>query len=101
MKTNITKSIKNGEVKLYIEDNGYEEFETIGNLMDVLYEDEEYAIKNDKFEEFRNTKISLQLLDIDGQIVTGDVCLCVGWCGNRFVLTGNIQSVDGIKEDIK
>ena len=99
------KSIDNGEVKLYVDNNTNKKFatissfETVGDLLDTLLKDDAYGISNGRYEEFRNTKISIQLIDIEGQIVTGDANLVVGWCGDKFVITGNVQSVDFIKED--
>lgn len=99
------KSIDNGEVKLYVDNNTNKKFatinsfETVGDLLDTLLKDSTYGISNGRYEEFRNAKICLQLMDIEGQIVTGDANLVVGWHGDEFVITGNVQSVDFIKED--
>lgn len=86
---NVTK-----EVKVYLEDNGNREFETVKDLIETLEKDKQWAEDNNVVEEFLNQKVSLQLTDIEGQIVTGDMNLSVGLCGDKFMLTGNIQSVD-------
>lgn len=89
---NVTK-----EVKVYLEDNGNREFETVKDLIETLEKDKQWAEDNNVVEEFLNQKVSLQLTDIEGQIVTGDMNLSVGLCGDKFILTGNIQSVDFIR----
>ena len=89
---NVTK-----EVKVYLEDNGNREFETVKDLIETLEKDKQWAEDNNVVEEFLNQKVSLQLVDIEGQIVTGDMNLSVGLCGDKFMLTGNIQSVDFIR----
>lgn len=90
---NVTK-----EVKVYLEDNGNREFETVKDLIETLEKDKQWAEDNNVVEEFLNQKVSLQLTDIEGQIVTGDMNLSVGLCGDKFILTGNIQSVDFIRK---
>lgn len=89
---NVTK-----EVKVYLEDNGNREFETVKDLIETLEKDKQWSEDNNVLEEFLNQKVSLQLVDIEGQIVTGDMNLSVGLCGDKFILTGNIQSVDFIR----
>lgn len=89
---NVTK-----EVKVYLEDNGNREFETVKDLIETLEKDKQWSEDNNVVEEFLNQKVSLQLVDIEGQIVTGDMNLSVGLCGDKFILTGNIQSVDFIR----
>lgn len=89
---NVTK-----EVKIYLEDNGNREFETVKDLIETLGQEKQRAEDNNVMDEFLDGKVSLQLVDIEGQIVTGDMNLSVGLCGSKFILTGNIQSVDFIR----
>lgn len=101
-KTNQAKCIEANnketkEVKIYLKDNEAKDLETIKDLFESLYSYEQFAIETNTLDEFMNTKVSLQLYDIEGQIVTGDMNLSVGWCGDRFVLVGNIKSVDFAK----
>ena len=91
---NVTK-----EVKVYLEDNGNREFETVKDLIETLEKDKQWAEDNNVIDEFLNSKVSLQLADIEGQIVTGDMNLSVGLCGDKMILTGNIQSIDFIKRN--
>lgn len=89
------------ELKLYIEDNGNTEFETVGDLIKALEEERQWHIRNNSIEEFLNSKIELQLNDIEGQIVFGDATLVVGSCGKRFIITGNIDGSAFDKEELK
>lgn len=85
------------EVTLYIQDNGNRDYETIGDLINTIEDDKKYADEKGLLDEFLNSNVSLQLVDIEGQIVTGDMNLSVGWSGDRIILTGNIQSIDFIR----
>lgn len=87
------------EVKLYLRNNGNNSFETVKDLIHTIQDYEQWAIENDRLDEFLNQKVLLELSDIEGQIACGDMCLSVGWCGDRFLLTGNIQSIGYVKED--
>lgn len=87
------------EVKLYLQNNGNNSFETVKDLIHTIRDYEQWAIENDRLDEFLNQKVLLELSDIEGQIACGDMCLSVGWCGDRFLLTGNIQSIGYVKED--
>jgi hypothetical protein len=78
---------------IFIEDNGNKEFETVSSLIEELEYWKKWAEDNDKLEEFMNLKISTGLYDIKSQIVEGSVCTNVGWCGDRFVLIGNIEQL--------
>lgn len=82
------------EVKMFIEDNGNREFETIKDLLDQIENDRKWYKEKGLEEEFLNSKIILQLSDIEGQIVQGKMCLSVGMCtDDNFVLVGNIEEV--------
>lgn len=88
------------ELKLFIENNGNTEFETVGSLIKALEYEREWRIKNNSIEEFLSSKIELQLNDIEGQIIFGDATLVVGSCGRRFIVTGNIGGSAFDKETI-
>ncbi len=76
------------EVKLFIEDNGYRDYEGT----DVLLE----QIKKE-YDEPRT--ITLQLVDIEGQIVTGKCTCVVGTLEDGdFLLTGNVDDVFCLKK---
>lgn len=92
---NITK-----EVKIFLQDNGNRDYCTVKDLMEQLEEDRQYNIKQGTEEEYLNTPVTLQLVDIEGQNITGKCCLAVGQLVDGLVLiTGNIDSVDFLKED--
>lgn len=97
-KSVIAEKDKTKTVTLYLQNNGNNNFETVKDLIDTIQDYEQWAIKNNRLDEFLNQKVLFQLSDIEGQIVCGDMCLSVGWCGDRFILTGNVQSVGFIKE---
>ncbi len=71
------------EVKIYIEDNGYRDYEDTNALLDQLKEE---------YDEPR--PVFLQLYDSEGQIVIGR-CICViGTLENgSFLLSGNVDDV--------
>lgn len=77
------KEIHMKEVKIFIEDNGYREYEDTDILLRQLTE--EYDIPR---------KVVLQLVDIEGQIITGRCNLVVGTLeSGDFLLTGNVEEV--------
>ena len=77
------------EVKLFIEDNGNREYEDTDELLRMLKE--EYD---------KPRTITLQLSDIEGQVVVGRCNLVVRTCENgEFILTVNVDDVYFLKED--
>lgn len=89
---------KVNEVKLFLQDNGNREFETIQDLLDTIEQDITWCEKNGGKEKYLNTPITIQLCDIDGQQVEGKVHLSTGQLiDGSFVLTGNIDNVSFIK----
>jgi hypothetical protein len=87
------------EVKLYIEDNGNKQFDTVAELIRLLNEEREWFISEGREEEFLNSKIDLQLCDIEGQIVCGRTTCVVGSVvDGNFVITGNVDEVGFIVE---
>ena len=76
------------EVKIYIEDNGYRG-----------YEDTDVLLEQIKKEYDEPRPVILQLVDIEGQIVTGRCTCVVGTLENGdFLLTGNIDGIFGEKQ---
>lgn len=92
---------KEKEVKLILEDNGTRDYMTVKDLISQIESDMEYAENNGELEEFLNTEIVMLSSDIEGQQVNSKPQLIVGWCGKSYVLTGNINSVDFIEEDVQ
>lgn len=82
------------EKKIYIQDNGNCDFETVRDLLKEIEDSKKWSEENGCLEEFLNSKISIQLSDIEGQIVTGNANLTVGLCGDKFIITGNVQSLE-------
>ena len=75
------------EVKIFIEDNGIRDYKNTDTLLKIL---------NKEYDQPR--PIVLQLLDIEGQIISGRCNLVVGTLENgEFLLTGNIEDVYGSK----
>lgn len=71
------------EVKLYVEDNGYRDYENTDILLNQLKKE---------YDEPR--PVILQLCDIEGQIVTGRCTCVVGTLEDgSFLLTGNVDDV--------
>lgn len=71
------------EVKLFIEDNGYRD-----------YEDTDVLLNQIKEEYDKPRPVVLQLVDSEGQIVTGRCILVVGTLEDgSFLLTGNVDEV--------
>lgn len=81
------------EYKINVDDNVNKKFETVGDLINEIEYWKKWATENNKLEELLNSKINLTLQDINGVNIYGDMCLTVGWSGERFVLVGNVQSV--------
>lgn len=81
--------------EINVEDNGNKNFETVKDLMEMIDYEKCFSAKNyQKFVQFLNSKIKVQLLDINGTIISGDVILVVGMVEEgSFLLTGNIQEV--------
>ena len=77
------------EVKIYVEDNGNRDYEDTDVLLETLKEESDQPTR----------PISLQLSDIEGQVVTGRCNLVVGTLEDgSFLLTGNVDDVIFIKE---
>lgn len=90
------------KVSLYLENNGNEEFETLYDLLVQINKDLEYANIKGHLNRLLNTPVTLQLVDIYGQIVEGRMTLSVGEVvGGNFILTGNIEGVYFLKNDKK
>lgn len=71
------------ELKLFIKDNGCGNYEDTDSLLEQLQEE---------YDEPR--PIILQLIDIEGQVVTGRCNLVVGTLENgNFLLTGNVDDI--------
>lgn len=71
------------EVKIYIEDNGCRDYEDTDALFDQL--EEEYD---------KPRPVILQLVDIEGQVITGRCNLVVGTLeSGDFLLTGNVEDI--------
>ena len=88
------------EVKIYLEDNGYKDFETLSNLMEQLNSDIKCAEDEGYKDKLMNTPITLQLSDIRGQIVEGRLTLTVGEViGGEIILTGNVEGVYFIEDN--
>lgn len=105
MEIKLAKSIdaeinKEKEVKIYLQDNGNKEFETVKDLLEQINYDLKWSKDNNVEEEFLNSKVVLNLSDIEGQVIEGKLSLSVGYLENGcFLLTGNIDNVSFIKED--
>lgn len=88
------------EVKLFLQDNKNKDYETIQDLLDTIEKDREWCKKHGGEQEYLNTPITLQLCDIEGQVVEGKVSLSTGQLiDGSFVLTGSIDNVAFIKEE--
>jgi len=71
------------EVKLYVEDNGYRDYEDTDTLLDQL-----------KKEYDKPRPVVLQLYDNEGQIIIGRCTCVIGTLKNgSFLLTGNIDDI--------
>lgn len=71
------------EVKIFIEDNGCRDYEDTDVLFNQLKE--EYD---------KPRSVVLQLVDIEGQVITGRCNLVVGTVeSGEFLLTGNVEGV--------
>lgn len=71
------------EVKIFIEDNGCRDYEDTDVLFNQLKE--EYD---------KPRSVVLQLVDIEGQVITGRCNLVVGTVeSGEFLLTGNVEDV--------
>lgn len=89
------------KVTLVLEDNGTRDYMTVKDLIEQIESDMEYAEKEDRLEEFLNTEVLMLSSDIEGQNVNSNPQLIVGWCGESFILSGNINSIDFAKFDIQ
>lgn len=76
-------------------DNETDEINTVEDLRDQLKIDEDYAEFNYSTETFNSCPIKVQLVDVTGKIVKGDIYLVLGWTeeNNYFELTGVITDV--------
>lgn len=81
------------EYKINVEDNGNVSFEKVKGLLKEINYWLDFATTNEMKDEILNSKIQLNLYDIDGQVISGDLVLSVGYCNERFVLYGNVQKV--------
>lgn len=89
------------EVKIVLEDNGNREFETIKDLLYQIHKDLEFAESKGYKDKLLNSPVTLQLVDIYGQVVEGRMTLAVGEViGDEFILTGNVENVAFVKENI-
>ena len=71
------------EVKIFVEDNGYREYEDTDDLLKTITKE---------YDEPR--KVILQLQDIEGQVITGRCTCVIGTLENGdFLLIGNIDDV--------
>ena len=71
------------EVKIFIEDNGCRDYEDTDVLFNQL-----------KGEYDKPRSVILQLVDIEGQVITGRCNLVVGTLeSGEFLLTGNVEDV--------
>ena len=77
------------EIKIYIEDNGCRKYEDTDVLLEQL---------NEEYDEPR--PIILQLVDIEGQVISGRCNLVAGTLADgSFLLTGNVNEVFFTKDD--
>lgn len=104
----ITRSIAMGiesepnlekNVTLVLEDNGTRDYMTVKDLIEQIESDKQFAEDEGRLEEFLNTEVVMLSTDIEGQQVNSNPQLIVGWCGESFILTGNINSIEFVKED--
>ena len=78
------------EVKIYVDDNGCRDYEDTDDLLEMLKEE-----CNEP-----NRPIILQLVDIEGQVISGRCNLVAGTLADgSFLLTGNVDDVFFIKDD--
>lgn len=62
-------------------------------LIGHVREDLEFALENHGEDNFYKAKIRIDLCDSEGNIVAGYIKGAVGWCGDEFILTGDVQKV--------
>ena len=104
MNVKVAKEIKaekgiTKEVKLYIEDNGNKEFETLGDLLEEINYWIKWADEHGYKEDLLNRPVTMSLTDIEGQNVEGRMCLAIGeLIDGTFLLTGNIENISFVNE---
>lgn len=77
------------EIKIYVEDNGCRDYEDTDVLLEQL---------NEEYDKPR--PVILQLVDIEGQVISGRCNLVAGTLADgSFLLTGNVDEVFFSKDD--
>lgn len=77
------------EIKIYVEDNGCRDYEDTDVLLEQL---------NEEYDKPR--PVILQLVDIEGQVISGRCNLVAGTLADgSFLLTGNVNEVFFIKDN--
>lgn len=76
-------------------DNETDEINTVEDLLHQLRIDQDYAEFNNLTKTLNNCPIKVQLVDVTGKIVEGDIYLILGWTeeNNYFELTGVVSNV--------
>lgn len=76
-------------------DNETNDINTVEDLLHQLEIDKSYAEFNHLTKTLNNCPIKVQLVDVTGKIVEGDIYLILGWTeeNNYFELTGVVTNV--------